>query len=80
MLRFAIVMRSTDVMAALGDAACDGDLARLRVVLKTGIDVDVRYPGGKTALHGAAFNGHTACLEALLSGGVAEPNVGRAVE
>ena len=55
---------------ALHDAALDGDLARLRAVLATGVDVDATRGGcGLTSLHVAALHSRTACLEALLAAG-----------
>ena len=54
---------------ALHYAARDGDLARLRAVLATGVDVDARDGYGNTALHCAANNGRLTCLKALLAAG-----------
>ena len=55
---------------ALHDAAISGDLARLRAVLATGVDVDATRGGcGLTSLHVAALHSRTACLEALLAAG-----------
>ena len=62
-------------MEALGDAAYAGDLARLRTVLATGIDLEVRDQSGYTALHDAAEQGETACLEALLAAGASVDSV-----
>ena len=53
----------------LCDAARKGDLARLRAILATGVDVNVRDSRGWTALENAAYYGRTACLEALLAAG-----------
>ena len=55
---------------ALVQAAYNGDLARLRAALATGVDVDARDSRrGWTALHYAAYYGRTACLEILLAAG-----------
>ena len=62
---------------ALCNAARNGNLARLRAALATGVDVDARLSEsnyrtgehGLTALHCAALNGRTACLKALLAAG-----------
>ena len=60
---------------ALREAARVGDLAQLRAVLATGLDVDARDSRDHTALHSAAFNGHTACLDALLAAGASVHSV-----
>ena len=50
-------------------AAESGNLARLRAILASGVDVDEPLFYGRTALHWAAINGRTACLKALLAAG-----------
>ena len=60
---------------ALWEAARVGDLAQLRAVLATGLDVDAHNSCGFTALHYAAFNGRTACLDALLAAGASVHSV-----
>ena len=64
---------------AIHQAASDNNLARLRALLATGVDVDARdLRNDSTALHHAAY-GRTACLEALLAAGasVHSTNAGR---
>ena len=61
---------------ALHVAARDGDLARLRAVLASGVDVNTRDSLGWTALRWAALEGHTACLEALLAAGASVHSCG----
>ena len=51
---------------ALFEAVCDGDLARLRAVLATGVDVDSE---AINALRLAACSGRPSFLEALLAAG-----------
>ena len=58
------------MVVALHNAARNGDLARLRAALATGVDVDAPESGSSfTALHWAANYGHGACLQALLAAG-----------
>ena len=59
------------------DAAQSGDLAQVRAVLATGVDVDSLTSYGETALHYAACQGHTACLKALLAAGASVHLVGK---
>ena len=59
------------------DAAQSGDLAQVRAVLATGVDVDSLTSYGETALHYAACQGHTACLTALLAAGASVHLVGK---
>ena len=54
-----------ETKAILSDAVGLGHLD----VLEGALDVDARDGYGWTALHYAAFNGHTACLKALLAAG-----------
>ena len=67
-----------DPEEVLRRAALAGDLAQLRDVLATGVDLEAPDEEGWTALHYAAFDGRTACLEALLAAGasVHSENVG----
>ena len=58
----------------LWQAARDGDLARLRALLASGVDVEHPH-WGWTPLYYAACNGHTACLEALLATGASVHSV-----
>ena len=61
---------------ALHNAARNGDLARLRAALATGVDVDAPESGSSwTALHCAASYGRLACLEALLAAGASVHSV-----
>ena len=64
----------SDPMLALHNAARNGDQGRLRELLEDGFLWDdygreSRDWYGRTALHEAAYWGHTACLEALLDTG-----------
>ena len=63
---------------ALHNAARNGDLARLRAALATGVDVDAPESGSSwPALHCAASYGRLACLEALLAAGASVHSVTR---
>ena len=64
-----------DPEEVLRRAALAGDLAQLRDVLATGVDLEAPDEEGWTALHGAAFHGRTACLEALLAAGASVHSV-----
>ena len=47
-------------------AAVDGDVGELRRMVTLGVGVNVRGPGGCTALHQAAGYGHMEALKALV--------------
>ena len=69
-------MTRAESMDALYDAAHDGDLARLRAALASGVGVETLVSeSGWTPLHWAANNGHTACLQALLAAGASVHSV-----
>ena len=51
----------------LADAAQDGNVAAVRLMLEAGWPVDARGQHGATALHWAAFHGHAAMAREILS-------------
>ena len=55
----------------LFDASWRGNAAEVRAQLAAGANVDWCHenPGGRTALHAAAFAGHIECCEILISAG-----------
>nr|XP_034171700.1 caseinolytic peptidase B protein homolog [Osmia lignaria] len=55
-------------------AAKYGDIGKLKSILKSGIDVNVRHPLGWTALHVAAINGQSKVIKLLIEHG-ADVNV-----
>ena len=58
-----------DHSAGLRDAAAKGDLKRVLRVLSRGVDVNVRSPTGRTALHEAVHGGHAEVVRLLVSRG-----------
>ena len=60
--------------ATLGKAAREGDLARLKSLLDSGVDPNRRDDNGSTALVEAAAGGHAAATRALVAAG-ANPNL-----
>jgi ankyrin repeat protein len=53
----------------LHDAARDGNLSQVKILLKQGADVNKRTEAGETPLHWAALGGHTAVVNELLKSG-----------
>jgi ankyrin repeat protein len=58
----------------LFNAARDGDLSRVKGLLASGADVNVKNSDGATALFAASFSGHLDVVQALLANG-AQVNV-----
>ena len=56
------------------EAAAAGDVSRIRLLVKNGLDISVGDRYGRTALHLAASEGHTEMVDILLRSG-ANPNV-----
>ena len=54
---------------ALLQAAAAGDLAAVRCLIGTGVDLETRDAAGRTALMHAAHGGHTAVVRALAVAG-----------
>lgn len=66
------MMATTPVLEQLPrlhDAAHSGDVQRLKDLLASGVDPDVRSGSGWTAFHEAAIAGQTECLGLLLDAG-----------
>jgi len=55
--------------ASLHEAALNGDLSRISLLLDGGCNPDTLDGGGRTALMYAAFNGHTTVLKKLIQRG-----------
>lgn len=64
-----VVMAWQAPEAPVADAAMDGDLDRVRVLIQQGADVNASQGDGMTALHWAAENGDVAIVEVLLLAG-----------
>jgi ankyrin repeat protein len=54
---------------ALIDAACDGDIAQVQMLIQEGVDVDTKDPNRLTALHYAAIRGHEELCKFLIEQG-----------
>ena len=50
----------------LHQAAANGDVAEMRRLVATGVDVNEQGVGGPTALHAAASNGHVEAIKTLV--------------
>ena len=48
------------------EAAMEGDITSMQAALEVGADVNYQDPGGQTALHWCALNGHSAATEWVL--------------
>ena len=64
-----VSMLAEDERRVLADAARDGDMAAVRVMLDAGWPVDARGQHDATPLHWAAWNGHVEMARALLEHG-----------
>ena len=62
---------SDDAGMALIEASMEGDMAGMQAALDGGADVNYQDPGGQTALHWCALNGHSAAVKWLLGLGPA---------
>ncbi|KAJ1456568.1 kinase-like domain-containing protein [Pelagophyceae sp. CCMP2097] len=67
--RARVSFDGTAAAAKLCDAACAGDVERLRCMCDAGADVNAGDYDRRTALHLAACEGHTKCTEFLVARG-----------
>ena len=77
-LLLALLLGGPAAESPVADAAQQGDLETIRVLLREGADVNAAQNDGMSALHWAAQNDDASVIEVLLYAGANMVEIGRA--